>query len=131
MNITSPFAIITAAALVLPVAQAAPLLRCQLSYGGSTQTLEATPVANPYGVASVDVGGRFRFKAIVLGTDTQPETIKLYAYVNTPQRAVLVQQATYRAPFPLHQSLTGHQFLYAGPQEREFQYDCGLQGDAP
>lgn len=112
-------------------AHAAPLLRCELTYAGNTQTLEATPVSNPYTVKSVDVGGRFRFKAVVVGSAEQVDYINLYAYLETRQQPVLVQQVTYRPPFVAGPTLTGQQFLYAGPVERELQYNCHLPGVAP
>lgn len=113
---------------------ATPLLRCELTYAGSTQTLEATPVDDPYPVASVDVGGRFYFKAVVVGRGAQPEYIKTYAYLDTRTQPVLVQQVTYLPPFPVSpggQRLTGTQFVYAGPVERELQYTCVLHGVQP
>lgn len=113
---------------------AAPLLHCELTYAGATQTLDITPVDNPYPLASVDVGGRFRFKAVMVGRGTQPDYIKTYAYLNTRTQPVLVQQASYYPPFraePQGQRLTGRQFLYAGPVERELQYECVLHGVAP
>jgi hypothetical protein len=119
------------AALIGPTAWASPQLLCQLTYAGSTQTLEAAPVVNPYGVASVDVGGRFRFKAVMVGNAEQLDYIKLYAYVETRRQPVLVQQATYLPPFTASPSLTGKQFVYAGAVERELQYECTLQGVAP
>lgn len=88
-------------------------------------------MANPYGVESVDVGGRFRFKAVMVGTAGQVDYIKLYAYVETRRQPVLVQQATYLPPFAASPSLTGKQFVYAGAVERELQYECSLQGVAP
>ncbi len=120
-----------AAAFALTAAHGTPTLRCQLTYAGSTQTLDATPVRNPNPVASVDVGGRFRFKAVVVGEGTQLEYIKLYAYLDTRRQPVLVQQATYLPPFANTPSLTGKQFVYAGEVERELQYECSLQGVAP
>ncbi len=120
-----------AALLYLPALQAAPLLHCEMTYAGSTQTLEATPVVNPYPVQSVDVGGRFRFKAVMLGHAAQVDAIKLYAYIETRRQPVLVQQATYLPPFSPGASLTGKQFVYAGPVEREMQYQCTLQEVAP
>ena len=117
--------------LCVPELQAAPLLRCGLTYAGSTQTLEARPVSDPYLVESVDVGGRFRFKAVVVGSGAQPQFVKLYAYLDTKRQPVLVQQATYLPPFIMGQSLTGRQYLYAGPVERELQYECHLTEVAP
>lgn len=108
-------------------AQAAPLLHCEMTYAGTTQTLETRPVADPYPVPSVDVGGRFFFKAVVVGTDADVDYIKLYAYLDTRAQPVLVQQATYLPPLPVGRSLTGKQFVYAGPVERELQYECALR----
>ena len=111
---TSHLAFACATAFALTAAHGAPTLRCQLTYAGSTQTLEATPVRNPYPLASVDVGRRFRFKAVVVGEGTQLEYIKLYAYLDTRRQPVLVQQVTYLPPFANTPSLTGKQFVYAG-----------------
>jgi hypothetical protein len=117
--------------LSLPTLHAAPLLQCEMAYAGSTQTLQTGPVSDPYPVASVDVGGRFRFKAVMVGTATTVDYIKLYAYLETRRQPVLVQQATYLPPFSKGLSLTGRQFVYAGPVERELQYECTLTEDAP
>ena len=127
----NPLLACLAALLTVPALQAAPLLQCEMTYGGSTQTLHTTPVANPYPVKSVDVGGRFRFKAVVVGNAAQVESIKVYAYGQTRRQPVLVQQATYLPPFPIGTTLTGRQFVYAGPAERELQYQCTLQETAP
>jgi hypothetical protein len=119
------------AVLTVPALHAEPLLRCELTYAGSTQTLQTAPVADPYPVQSVDVGGRFRFKAVVVGAAAQVDYIKLYAYLDGRRQPVLVQQATYLPPFAKGSSLTGRQFVYAGPVERELQYECTLQEVAP
>lgn len=113
---------------------ASPVLRCALTYAGSTQTLEATPVADPYGVASVDVAGRFRFKAVMVGGGGQPDYVKTYVYLDTPKGPLLVQQSSYYPPFANDaqgQRLSGRQFVYAGPVERELQYECRLFGVKP
>ena len=123
-----------APALYASALHASPLLRCELTYAGNTQTLDATPVDDPYPVASVEVGGRFRFKAVVVGRGAQPDYIKTYAYLDTRTQPVLVQQVTYLPPFPASphgQRLTGKQFVYAGPVERELQYECVLHGVQP
>jgi len=110
---------------------AAPLLHCEMTYAGSTQVLETQPVAAPYPVRAVDVGGRFWFKAVMVGTPAAAEYIKLYAYLDTRAQPVLVQQVTYLPPFVKNSSLTGKQFVYAGPVERELQYECALKETAP
>ncbi|MDZ7890200.1 MAG: hypothetical protein U5L73_00400 [Rhodoferax sp.] len=89
------FRLLACAAMVCATTlHASPMLRCELTYAGTTQTLEATPVDDPYPVASVDVGGRFFFKAVVVGRGAQPEYIKTYAYLDTRTQPVLVQQAS-------------------------------------
>lgn len=121
---------------------AAAQLQCEVGYAGATQTVVAHPVVDPYPVASVDIGGRFRFKAVMVGTGQQVAYIKLYSYFVAPQQPVLIHLATYLPPFtappttptqhdPRGTNLTGMQYLYAGPAERELQYQCFLQRAQP
>lgn len=113
---------------------ATPLLRCHVTYAGSTHILEARPVADPYPVESVDIGGRFRFKAVVVGSAAALDYITLYAYLDTHRQPVLLQQATYLPPFQLNTQptlLTGEQHLFGGPVERELLYHCTLQQEQP
>ena len=91
-------------------------------------------VSDPYPVPSVDIGGRFYFKPVMVGQGAQVEYIKLYTYLDTRRQPVLVQQASYHAPFAHSASptlLTGEQTVIAGPVERELQYRCTLQGVQP
>jgi hypothetical protein len=131
----NPFATRVLAGLLLhQAAFAAPLLRCHVTYAGSTQVIEAGPVADPYPVASVDIGGRFRFKAVMVGGETQLDYIKLYAYLDASRQPLLVQEAIYRPPFKATSTpypLTGEQHLFAGPVERELLYSCTLEGVQP
>lgn len=123
----------SAAALCL-AAQAAPLLRCQVSYAGTTHGIEARPVADPYPVPSVDIGGRFRFKAVMVGDAAHIDYIVLYAYLDASRQPVLIQEAKYLPPFPTSATptpLTGEQHLYGGPVERELIYSCTLEGVSP
>ena len=115
-------------------ALAAPLLRCSVSYAGASQLVEATPVSDPYPVPSVDIGGRFRFKAVMVGSAARIDRIALYAYLDAGAQPVLVQQAKYLPPFQASAApypLTGEQRLYAGPVERELIYSCTLEGVQP
>lgn len=123
----APFAL-TALTLIFTAGtlHAAPLLRCQVTYAGTTQVIEARPVSDPYAVASVDIGGRFRFKAVMVGSDTQLAYINVYAYLATRRQPLLIQEAKYLPPFVA--ALTGEQHLYAGPVERELIYSCALEG---
>lgn len=121
-------------ALLLPAilcanAAAAPLLRCELTYAGTTHTLEATAGTDPYTTESIDIDGRFRFKAVILGMDRQIETVKLYAYYETRRQPVLIQEVKYARPFAKSDSpysLTGLNYLYSPPLGRELQYGCAL-----
>jgi hypothetical protein len=122
------------AATLLACAQAAPLLRCEVTYAGATQVVEARPVEDPYPVPSVDIGGRFRFKAVMVGQGERVDHIALYAYLDTRRQPILVQEAKYLPPFRTGAApypLTGEQHLFAGPVERELIYQCTLEGVAP
>lgn len=124
---------LAAAALSLP-ALAAPLLRCQVSYAGTTHGVETRPVADPYPVPSVDIGGRFRFKAVMVGDAARIDYIKLYAYLDASRQPILIQEAKYLPPFQVSTApyrLTGEQYLYGGPVERELVYSCTLEGVSP
>ena len=115
---------------------AAGQLRCDVTYAGDTRTLVATPVADPYGVGTEDIRGRFRFRAVVVGTSERIDYINLYVYQRQATQAVLVQQAKYLSPFVRPADggswpLTGEQRLYAGPMERELIYSCTLQQGRP
>lgn len=117
---------------------AAPLLRCDLTYAGASQSIEASPVSDPYTVPSVDIGGRFRFKAVMVGNTAKLDRIVLYAYFNADSDAgtqpMLTQQVKYLPPFKASATpypLTGEQRLYAGTAERELIYSCTLEGVQP
>lgn len=105
----------------------ATALQCQVTYAGTTHMVMADPVSDPYPVPSVDIGGRFRFKPIVVGTAGQIERVLIYAYVVDPDQARLIHQAKYLPPFRSG-ALTGQHFLYAGPLERELSYACQWAG---
>ena len=138
----TPFPLLVSGLLLaaLPaLAAATPLLRCDVAYAGTTHTVEARPVSDPYPVASVDIGGRFRFKPVMVGQGDAVAYIKLYSYLETRRQPVLIHMLRYLPPFPSPSpapgsstiNLTGQQTLYAGPVERELQYQCFLQGVSP
>ena len=112
-------------------ALAQPELICQVTYAGTTQTVVAQPVADPYSVPSVDIGGRFWFKPIMVGTAQKIERIVIYSYLDSPTQPVLVHQVKYLPPFPASKTawpITGHNHVFAGPLERELIYSCQLEG---
>jgi len=109
---------------------AAASLQCQVTYAGSTQTVVADPVVDPYPVPSVAIGGRFQFKPVVVGTTAQTERVLIYAYEMASDPARLIHQAKYLPPFRTG-NLTGQHYLYAGPLERELSYACDWVGGPP
>ena len=116
------------------VVAAEPQLTCQVTYAGSTHTVLARPVADPYSVPSVDIGGRFWFKAVMVGDAASVSRVLLYAYQDASPHPVLIHQAKYLPPYPRVSQpwpITGQQYLYAGPLERELIYSCTLEGLAP
>jgi hypothetical protein len=121
-------------ALLCTAAAAEPKLTCQVTYAGATQTVLAQPVADPYSVPSVDISGRFRFKAVMVGHASQVDRILLYTYLDADPHPVLLHQAKYLPPYPQSAQpwpITGQQHVYGGQQERELIYSCTLEGLAP
>jgi len=115
----------------LPIAlAAAPKLRCEVDQGGTTQTIEVAPVSDPYGVQGIDINGRFRFKAVLVGDADRIDYVALYTWYLGGERPVLLHEAKYQTPAarpdPPPAALTGRQYLYAPGLERELQYSCAL-----
>lgn len=114
---------------------APPVLQCQARYLSDTVRIEATPVADPYTVAPHDIGGRFGFKAVVIGDEQQVDHIALYAYDReVPGAPVLIHQVVLKPPFrfdaPLP-ALTGWNHVYSARLGRELVYGCALRGATP
>ncbi len=115
-------------------ASAAARLHCEVTYAGATQVVETLAASEPYAAPSVNIGGRFWFKAVMVGPAERPDYVKLYAYFDTPRQPLLLQEAVYLPPFQASATpypLTGIQRLYAGTMERELLYSCTLQGVQP
>lgn len=111
-------------------AEATPLLRCQVDQGGQAWRVETAPVADPYGVRPLDIGGKFRFKAVMVGDEQRVEYVKLYAYYQTRRTPVLLHEAKYLAPKagadPAGVPLTGDHTVFSPWLEREMRYRCTL-----
>jgi hypothetical protein len=113
---------------------AAPLLRCEVSYAGTTQVIETRPAADDYGVKPVDIAGRFLFKVVMSAPKGKLNYVLIYTYLQQEPRPLLLQQAKYFPPFKPSKRpylLTGEQHVYGGPIERELIYRCDLQGVKP
>lgn len=124
-------AALLSACLVPVTASATALLHCDVTYAGSTKIIETSAVSDPYTVPSVDIGGRFWFKAVMVGQAERVDYVKLYAYLDTRAQPILIHEAIYLPPFNATVApyvLTGTQHLYARPVERELTYSCNLQG---
>lgn len=139
-----------AACYLLSIAlHAAPLLRCRIEQGGDSRVLDVAPVADPYTVAAIDINGRFRFKAVVIGDTTHVDYVKLYVYYVAKEQRRLIHQTTYLAPLAKaaaqavdahgqsfdadaqSASLTGINHVYSPSLERELQYACALLEGTP
>ncbi len=119
---------------------AQPVLHCEMTYAGTTQLYEArlqhdtdadagSDTGGAYTIEAMDIGGRFRVKALLLGTMQTLNMIKLYIYYESDREPVLLQEVKYTAPFTYSgtpYSLTGHNYLYSPPLGRELQYGCAL-----
>lgn len=118
------------AAGVPAAATAAPRLRCHIDQGGTSQVVDFSPVADPYAVQAIEINGRFRFKAVVIGDERQVQYVNLYTYFQTERRLILLHEVKYVAPEvrsdPAPDALTGRHFLYSPGREREFQFACAL-----
>lgn len=106
-----------------------PFVRCTLKYAVTTRQVEIRPAREPYEVASVPVGERFSFKAVL--RDGPNRTLNLYVYdrEREPGHEIPLQEVKYVAPFPASWAnaefgFTGHQYVYS-PGAREFEYWCG------
>ena len=114
---------------------ATPLLRCQFEVNAQTYQHEFQTVSDPYRVESVDLGGRFRFKAVVLGDATQVQLIDLYASYQTRRQPMILQHAQFVAPVakpqPAPDALTGRVALYSPFLGKELKYACALHEVAP
>ena len=94
-----------------------------------------SPVAAPYGVVPVEVNGRFRFKAVVIGDAQHIEYVKLYVYSKTKRQPVLLHEASYLAPVASQDTrpaaLTGINYIYSPQLERELKYGCAILETTP
>lgn len=112
-------------------ASAAARLRCDVDQGGDLRQFEFAPSADPYAPRPLDIGRHFRFKAVIVGSDTAVEYVKLYTYFQTSRQPVLLQQSTYLAPRPQPESagahtLTGTVDVYSPELGRQMRYGCAL-----
>lgn len=104
---------------------------CTWNYGGELERVEFPATRDPYAVKSVDIGGRFRLKAVYLRETWTKASVSVYAYRHGEQGDVLLQEGRYAPPFSTSTtegitSFTGRQLIYA-PDGHEFEYWCALE----
>lgn len=116
-------------------ANASPVLRCNFEVNAETYQHTFAPVSDPYTATSVDLGGRFRFKAVVLGDAQQVALINLYVSYQTERQPMLMQHLKFVAPVaqiqPAPDALTGRVALYSPFLGKELQYSCALHEVQP
>lgn len=103
---------------------------CSCSYGGVEQRARFAATREPYRVRPIDIGGRFRFKAVYVQEPWQSASIDIYAYSGTDGTDVLLHEGKYLPPFNAvaaggHYGFTGRQLVYS-PTQRELDYWCEL-----
>jgi hypothetical protein len=109
---------------------ASPQLQCDFELNGSSETHVFKPVADPYLVESIDIGGRFRFKAVVLASSNEVDLVNLYVSYQTRRQPMILQHSKFIKPSMLKNSeansLTGRVALYSPFLGKELVYGCSL-----
>ena len=123
--------LILAAALLFtaPLASAASVA-CHVDYGGETQTLIATPVADPYAVKAVAFGSYFLFRIVVRDKPADLASVKIYTYADRDDGPAPIHQATHPWP-PLANGpwgFSGLHHVYEPVRDSELRYWCELKG---
>ena len=127
-------------------ALASAQLQCTFEVNSETHRTVHGLATDPYTVAAVPIGSRFRFKAIVLAAtqsnaaDAPPsapaiESVNLYVYYTTRRQPMVMQHVQFRQPQalrnPAPDALTGRVALYSPLLGKELQYQCALAEVAP
>ena len=60
-----------------------PAVICTCNYGGEQTRLEFPATRDPYATKSVDIAGRFRFKAVYVREPWSRASVNVYAYLHT------------------------------------------------
>ena len=113
---------------------ASPLLQCQFEMNGHNETHIFKPVADPYLAESIDIGERFRFKAVVLASSNQVDLVNLYVSYQTRRQPIILQHAKFIKPSLPNsmesKSLTGRIAVYSPHLGKELAYECSLLDSA-
>ena len=105
-------------------------LVCQMRYASQEQVLRQGAGPDPYAAATVEVPGRFRLRAVVLGTPSRIQHVTLTSYqLSEEQPPLILHQVRLKGPFAEQSAipdLTGWQHVYAGGLGREMRFGCAL-----
>jgi hypothetical protein len=116
-----------------PASHAADL-HCAIEVNGEVHRHVFRPTTDPYTAQSIDIGERFRFKAVVLGQGDDIELVNIYAYYQTRRQPMLMQHVKHLKPKPLinpaSDALTGKVALYSPVLGKELAYQCALHKEA-
>jgi hypothetical protein len=117
-----------------PASHAADL-HCAIEVNGEVHRHVFRPTTDPYTAQSIDIGERFRFKAVVLGQGDDIELVNIYAYYQTRRQPMLMQHVKHLKPTPrinpATDTLTGKVALYSPVLGKELAYQCALHKEAP
>jgi hypothetical protein len=110
-------------------------LQCEFNMNGDSETHLFKPVSDPYLAESIDIGGRFRFKAVVLDSPSQVDSVDLYVSYQTRRQPMILQHAKFIKPTVQKtsqaNSLTGRIAVYSPFLGKELVYGCSLMEVTP
>ena len=110
-------------------------LHCDIEVNGEVSHHVFAPTLDPYTAKSIDIGERFRFKAVALGQGDDIELVNIYAYYQTRRQPMLMQHVKHLHPMaldgPKPDALTGKVALYSPVLGKELAYQCALHKTAP
>lgn len=110
-------------------------LRCAIEVNGEVHQLIINPTQNPYAVQGTDIGERFRFKAVVVGTQDEIAIVNIYVYYQTKRQPMVMHHAKHLNPAPQFNpkpdALTGRVALYSPVLGKELAYQCALHKISP
>ena len=123
---TTKFALALAAFIAANTPAQAEIVACHVTYGGTTQTIVATPVDSPYGVTPVAIGSYFLFRIVFQTQPADLASIKLYTYADRDSGPVIIHQASYTYPQTnaAVNGFSGLNFVYEPLRDGELQYWC-------
>ena len=114
-------------AIAARTALAAPVVACELHYGGEARTLRAAPTTTPYQVKPVAIGSYFLFRIVF---ETRPDAgIVLTTFADHEDGPVPIHVAHHPYPPPRggRYGFTGEQFAYEPVRDGELRYWCRLE----